>query len=190
MSVKIVWEDPTPNVRELAVWYVVVFCVSLVSSVLIVAQQIKMIFSKIRKRKRSRGSRGRGASQQLARIEEERDQLKLRAYIVLAYIVGAATENLPFSILNASYLLRLRGELCAMQRVVCCILRAYLGLGCELLLYFKVMGAVQGARQHQDECCILQAVRRASWLPRWRRPSLYSVTSFPLHQSLWVSGKT
>jgi hypothetical protein len=128
VSVKIVWEDPTPNVRELAVWYVVVFCVSLVSSVLIVAQQIKMIVSKIRKRKRSRGSRGRGASQQLARIEEERDQLKLRAYIVLAYIVGAATENLPFSILNASYLLRLRGKLCAMQRVVCCILP-----GCKLL---------------------------------------------------------
>ena len=123
MSVKIVWEDPTPNVRELAVWYVVVFCVSLVSSVLIVAQQIKMIVSKIRKRKRSRGSRGQAASQQLARIEEERDQLKLRAYIV-----GAATENLPFSILNASYLLRLRGKLCAMQRVVCCILP-----GCKLL---------------------------------------------------------
>jgi hypothetical protein len=61
VTVTIVWSDPSPAVRDLAVGYVVVFCVSLVSSVLIMAQQIKMIVSKIRKRKWSRKSRSRGA---------------------------------------------------------------------------------------------------------------------------------
>jgi hypothetical protein len=54
--------------------------------------------------------RSAGASQQLHLIEEERDQLKLRAYIVVAYLLGAGTENFPSSVLNASYLLRLRGR--------------------------------------------------------------------------------